>query len=149
MITIKSDREISLMKEAGRITAYAHEMVAKAIRPGVSTLELDKIAYDAIISQGATPSFLNYNGFPATICASINEVVVHGIPNKKTILKNGDIISIDIKEAYNAIGEITGNTTSEASFSKASPARRHISSVLCLVSATFTVGTAAAARKKP
>ena len=63
MITIKSDREIKLMKEAGRITAYAHEMVAKAIRPGVSTLELDKIAYDAIISQGATPSFLNYNGY--------------------------------------------------------------------------------------
>ena len=100
MITIKSDREINLMKEAGRITAYAHDMVAKAIRPGVSTLELDKIAYDAIISQGATPSFLNYNGYPATICASINEVVVHGIPNKKTILKNGDIISIDIGAIY-------------------------------------------------
>ena len=100
MITIKSDREIQLMKEAGRITAYAHEMVRKAIKPGVSTYELDKIAYDAIISQGAIPSFLNYHGYPASICASINEVVVHGIPNKKTILKNGDIISIDIGAIY-------------------------------------------------
>ena len=100
MITIKSDREIQLMKEAGRITAYAHEMVRKAIKPGVSTYELDKIAYDAIVSQGAVPSFLNYHGYPASICASINEVVVHGIPNKKTILKNGDIISIDIGAIY-------------------------------------------------
>ena len=100
MITIKSDREINLMREAGRITAYAHMKVAEAIRPGVSTAELDKVAYDAIVSQGATPSFLNYNGFPATICASINEVVVHGIPNTKTILKNGDIISIDIGAIY-------------------------------------------------
>ena len=100
MVTIKSAREIELMKEAGRITAYAHEQVRKAIKPGISTYELDKIAYDAIISQGAIPSFLNYNGFPGSICASINEVVVHGIPNKKTILKNGDIISIDIGAIY-------------------------------------------------
>ena len=100
MITLKSDREIELMREAGRITAYAHLKVKEAIRPGISTYELDKIAYDAIISQGAIPSFLNYNGYPASICASINEVVVHGIPNKKTILKNGDIISIDIGAIY-------------------------------------------------
>ncbi len=100
MITIKSDREIELMKEAGRITAYAHMKVKEAIKPGVSTYELDKIAYDAIISCGATPSFLNYHGYPASICASVNEVVVHGIPNKKTILKNGDIISIDIGAIY-------------------------------------------------
>lgn len=100
MITIKSDREIAIMREAGRITAYAHEMVRLAIRPGVSTYELNKIAYDAIISQGATPTFLNYNGYPASICASVNETVVHGIPSKKTILKNGDIISIDIGACY-------------------------------------------------
>lgn len=100
MITIKSDREIELMREAGRITAYAHMKVAQAIKPGVSTYELDKIAYDAIVSQGAIPSFLNYHGYPASICASLNEVVVHGIPNKKTILKNGDIISIDIGAIY-------------------------------------------------
>ena len=100
MITIKSDREIALMKEAGRITAYAHEQVRKAIRPGISTYELDKIAYNAIISCGATPSFLNYQGYPASICASVNEVVIHGIPSKKKILKNGDIISIDIGAIY-------------------------------------------------
>lgn len=100
MVTIKSNREIELMREAGRITAYAHEMVRRAIKPGVSTYELNEIAYKAILSQGATPSFLNYNGFPASICASVNEVVVHGIPSKKTILKNGDIISIDIGAIY-------------------------------------------------
>lgn len=100
MVTVKSKREIELMREAGRITAYAHEMVRRAIKPGVSTYELNEIAYKAIVSEGATPSFLNYNGFPASICASINEVVVHGIPNKKTILKNGDIISIDIGAIY-------------------------------------------------
>ena len=100
MITIKSDREIQLMREAGRITAYAHQKVKEAIRPGISTYELDQIAYNAIISQGAVPSFLNYHGYPASICASINEVVVHGIPSKKTILKNGDIISIDIGAIY-------------------------------------------------
>ena len=100
MITIKSDREIALMKEAGRITAFAHEQVRKAIRPGISTYELDQIAYNAIISCGATPSFLNYQGYPASICASVNEVVIHGIPSKKKILKNGDIISIDIGAIY-------------------------------------------------
>lgn len=100
MITIKSEREIAIMKEAGRITALAHKAVEEAIRPGISTKELDKIAYDVIVSNGATPSFLNYNGFPASICASINEVVVHGIPKKNTILKDGDIISIDIGACY-------------------------------------------------
>ena len=102
MITLKSDREIALMKEAGRITAYAHEMVRQAIRPGVSTYELDQVAYKAITSCGATPSFLNYQGYPASICASVNEVVIHGIPSKKKILKNGDIISIDIGAIYHS-----------------------------------------------
>lgn len=100
MITIKSEREINLMKEAGRIVALAHEAVAKAIKPGVSTKELDKIAYDVIIENNAIPSFLNYEGFPASICASINEVVIHGIPSEKKILRDGDIISIDIGAIY-------------------------------------------------
>ncbi len=100
MITLKSDREIELMRIAGHITELAHQAVEKAIKPGVSTYELDKIAYDVIISNGATPSFLNYNGYPASICASINNMVIHGIPNKHTILKNGDIISIDIGACY-------------------------------------------------
>ena len=100
MITIKSDREIALMKEAGHIAMLAHEAIRQAIRPGVSTKELDKIAYDVITSHGATPSFLNYNGYPASICASINEIVIHGIPSNKQILKDGDIISIDIGAKY-------------------------------------------------
>ena len=100
MITLKSDREIELMRIAGHITELAHQAVEKAIRPGISTYELDKIAYDVITSNGATPSFLNYNGYPASICASINSMVIHGIPNKHTILKNGDIISIDIGACY-------------------------------------------------
>ena len=100
MITLKSDREIELMRIAGHITELAHQAIEKAIRPGVSTYELDKIAYDVITSHGATPSFLNYHGYPASICASINNMVIHGIPNKHTILKNGDIISIDIGACY-------------------------------------------------
>lgn len=100
MITIKSDREIALMREAGNIAMLAHEEIRKAIKPGVSTKELDKIAYDVITSHGATPSFLNYNGFPGTICASINDTVIHGIPSEHQILKDGDIISIDIGAKY-------------------------------------------------
>ncbi len=99
MITRKSKREIELMKEAGRIVAVAHKAVKAAIKPGISTLELDKIAYDTIISNGASPSFKGYGGFPASICASINEVLVHGIPDN-TKLKDGDIISIDIGANY-------------------------------------------------
>ena len=100
MINIKSNRELEIMKEAGRITALAHRKVKEAIRPGISTLELDYIAEKTIRDNGATPSFKGYGGFPGSICASINNVVIHGIPNKNIILKNGDIISIDIGACY-------------------------------------------------
>lgn len=100
MISIKSQREIELMKEAGRIVALTLRVLENAIRPGISTHDLDKIAEETIREQGAVPSFKGYNGFPGSICASINNVVIHGIPNKKTILKNGDIISIDIGACY-------------------------------------------------
>lgn len=100
MISIKSQREIDLMIEAGRIVAKAHRAVKEAIRVGISTKELDRIAEEVIVSCGATPSFKNYQGFPSSICASINNVVVHGIPSEKTKLKNGDIISIDIGACY-------------------------------------------------
>ena len=100
MITIKSNREIEIMKEAGRITALAHRKVAEAIAPGISTLELDKIAEKTIRDCGAIPSFKGYGGFPGSICASINNVVVHGIPKKNIKLKDGDIISIDIGACY-------------------------------------------------
>ncbi len=100
MIEIKSEREIALLKEAGRIVALCHEEMAKQVRPGISTKELNDICEDIIIKNGATPSFKGYNGFPSAICASVNEVVVHGIPSKKQILKEGDIIAIDIGAYY-------------------------------------------------
>ena len=96
MITIKSKSEIEKMRAAGKITGDALKLIEKHIKPGVTTAELDKIAFDFIKKQGATPSFLNYNGFPGSICASPNSQVVHGIPSKNVTLKEGDIISIDM-----------------------------------------------------
>lgn len=101
MISIKSDREIEIMRKAGEIVALAHKAVKEAIQPGVSTLYLDEIAEKTIRSNNAIPSFKGYNGFPSSICASVNEVVIHGIPSKKIILKDGDIISVDIGAIYN------------------------------------------------
>ncbi len=95
MIILKSHREIKLMAKAGAIVAKALEEVEKNIRPGITTAELDKIAEDFILSQGAFPTFKGYQGYPAAICTSVNEEVVHGIPGLKT-LKDGDIISVDI-----------------------------------------------------
>lgn len=100
MITIKSKSEIEKMRMAGKITGDALKEVEKHIRPGVSTKQLDKAVHDYIISKGAKPGFLHYNGFPASICSSRNDAVVHGIPNKKEILREGDIISIDLGAAY-------------------------------------------------
>jgi len=100
MILIKSNREIELMKEAGRIVALTHRLLKEALKPGISTYELDVLAEKIIRENNATPSFKGYNGFKGTICASINNVVIHGIPSKKHILKNGDIISIDIGACY-------------------------------------------------
>lgn len=104
MITIKSKSEIEKMRVACKITGDALKLLEKHIKPGVSTAQLDKIAYDFIKSKGATPNFLHYNGFPGSICASINDAVVHGIPDKHVVLKEGDIISIDMgaeKDGYN------------------------------------------------
>lgn len=100
MITSKSPREIETMKHAGKITSMAIAAVAAAIRPGVSTKQLDAIAERVIRSQGATPSFKGYGGFPASICTSVNDQLVHGIPSAATILKEGDIISIDCGACY-------------------------------------------------
>lgn len=99
MISIKNEQEIKLMKEAGRINYLTHQLLKKNIRPGITTKELDQIAYDFITSQGCTPSFLNYEGYPASICTSINDEVVHGIPSNRKLV-NGDIISIDIGVIY-------------------------------------------------
>lgn len=94
-VTIKSEREIELMREAGRILAITHEELGKAIHEGMSTWEIDKLADEIIRSYGCIPSFLNYNGFPASICISVNEEVVHGIPSKKRRIQDGDIVSLD------------------------------------------------------
>ncbi len=99
MITIKSHKEVDLMRQAGKIVAGTFEALRRAVKPGVTTKELDHIAYDYIRSHGATPSFLNYGGFPASICASINNTVIHGIPDN-TKLCEGDIISLDIGACY-------------------------------------------------
>ena len=96
MIVLKTAREIELMKEACYISAMALKLAGEAVEPGVSTAEIDRIAYDYIISQGAEPNFLNLYGFPATACISINSEVIHGIPSKKRIIKSGDIVSIDL-----------------------------------------------------
>ena len=95
MIVIKTDKEIELMQESGRIVALAHEAIKKAIKPGITTGELDAIAEAIIIENGAIPSFKGYHGYPASICASVNDQVIHGIPGGTT-LKEGDIISVDI-----------------------------------------------------
>ncbi|RLT43667.1 MAG: type I methionyl aminopeptidase [Chloroflexi bacterium] len=96
----KDPREIQIMREAGRIVARVHVAMKEAIKPGVSTLELDQIALEILRKHNATSSFYGYNGFPANICASINDELVHGIPSAKRILKEGDIISIDIGSYY-------------------------------------------------
>jgi methionyl aminopeptidase len=93
---LKSPREIQLMREAGRIVARVHAALKETIRPGISTWELDQVALEVMRKYDATSSFLGYKGFPAQICTSINQELVHGIPHKDRILKSGDIISIDV-----------------------------------------------------
>ena len=99
MLTSKSKDEIALMKEAGRICSLAQKAVEDAIKPGITTLELDAIAHKKIVELNAVPSFINFEGFKYSICASINEECVHGIPSNRQ-LKNGDIISIDLGACY-------------------------------------------------
>ena len=99
MISIKSDHEIELLKIAGNIVYQTHQYLKPFIKEGITTLELDKLAEDFMRSKGATPSCKGYHGFPATLCTSINDEVVHGIPSKRK-LKNGDIITLDICACY-------------------------------------------------
>lgn len=100
MVTIKSNREIELMREAGRIVALAHQAVKESLRPGMTTYEIDQIVEKVIRDHDAIPSFKNYNGFPSAACVSVNEVVVHGIPSKSHKIKEGDIVSVDIGALY-------------------------------------------------
>lgn len=95
-ITIKNQEQIEKMRKASRIVGEVHELMKDIVKPGVSTWELDRQAEKLIRSYGAVPSFLGYHGYPGSICASVNHQVIHGIPDKKTILKEGDIISVDV-----------------------------------------------------
>jgi len=110
MITIKSPREIELMKQAGAITASALKLAGEMVKPGVNTLEIDRAVKKYIESRGAKPSFLNYNGYPGSCCISINNVVIHGIPSAKTVLQDGDIVSVDVGAIYKGYNGDCANT---------------------------------------
>ena len=99
MIAIKNEHELACMRQACKITAAARALAGEMVRPGVSTRQIDKAVHDYIVSQGAKPSFLNYNGFPASACISVNSTVIHGIPNGY-VLKEGDIVSVDVGAYY-------------------------------------------------
>ena len=100
-VTIKSEREIELMREAGKILASVHDELGKAIKPGMSTKDIDVLGEKLIREHGCIPSFLNYQGYPASICVSVNDEVVHGIPRADRILQEGDIVSLDAGVIYN------------------------------------------------
>jgi len=121
----KTSKELEMMKEAGRIVALVHKKMSEMIRPGVTTKELDVAAYNIIKDAGATPSFLNYQGFPASICASINDVVIHGIPDQ-SVLHEGDIISIDVGANYQGYH---GDSAWTYAVGKVSPERERLMSV--------------------
>lgn len=99
-VTIKTAREIELMREAGRLLEKVHDELADFVKPGISTLDIDRFGEKLIRSLGCTPNFLNYNGYPASICVSVNDEVVHGIPKKNRVLQEGDIVSLDAGLIY-------------------------------------------------
>ena len=101
MIVLRTAKEIDMMRKACQISAEALQLAGEAVKPGITTYEIDQIAYRYIKKQGAEPNFLNYNGFPAAACISINVEVIHGIPSKKRVLKEGDIVSIDLGAKVN------------------------------------------------
>ena len=101
MIVLRTAKEIDMMRKACQISAEALQLAGEAVKPGITTYEIDQIAYRYIKKQGAEPNFLNYNGFPATACISINDEVIHGIPSKKRVLMEGDIVSIDLGAKVN------------------------------------------------
>ena len=101
MIVLKTARELAKMREAGRISARALRLAGEAVEPGVTTAEIDRLVRRNIEKEGARPSFLGYGGFPASACISVNNVVIHGIPSKKIVLKEGDIVSVDVGAELN------------------------------------------------
>ncbi len=99
-VSIKSAREIELMRAAGKILEKVHENLGKELKPGMSTLDIDRLGEEIIKSYGCIPSFKNYNGYPASVCVSVNDEVVHGIPTTKRLIQEGDIVSLDIGVIY-------------------------------------------------
>lgn len=118
-VSIKSQREIELMREAGRILCITHQELEKAIRPGMTTREVDRIGEEIIRSYGCTPSFKNYEGYPASICVSVNDEVVHGIPNANHILRDGDIVSLDAGVIYKGYHSDAARTVAVGEISEA------------------------------
>lgn len=117
-ISIKSEKEIELMRESGRILAAVLEEVQSMVRAGISTLDIDKKCAQLIKMHDCIPSFLNYNGYPASICVSVNDEVVHGIPNKNRILKDGDIVSLDCGVIYKGFHSDAARTIGVGEISK-------------------------------
>ena len=117
-VTIKSAREIELMREAGRLLAEVHDELAAFIKPGISTKDIDKLGEKLISDRGCIPNFLNYNGYPASICVSVNDEVVHGIPNKHRILQDGDIVSLDAGLIYKGYHSDAARTHAVGTISK-------------------------------
>lgn len=117
MISIKTERELEVMRRAGRITAGARALAGSMVRPGVTTKEIDKAVHDYIVSQGAKPSFLNYAGYPASACISVNDVVIHGIPDGR-VLREGDIVSVDVGACW---GGFHGDCAATFACGKISP----------------------------
>lgn len=117
-ISIKSSREIEIMAEAGRILEQVHLELEKALRPGMSTLDIDQLGRKMIEGYGCIPSFLNYNGYPASICVSVNEEVVHGIPSKYRIIQEGDIVSLDAGVIYKGYHSDAARTHAVGNVSK-------------------------------
>jgi methionyl aminopeptidase len=117
-VTIKSAREIELMREAGRLLAEVHDELAAFIRPGISTKDIDKLGEKLIREKGCIPNFLNYHGYPASVCVSVNDEVVHGIPNKHRILQDGDIVSLDAGLIYKGYHSDAARTHAVGTISK-------------------------------
>lgn len=117
-ITIKSAREIELMTEAGRILQIVHEEMEKALRPGMTTMDIDRLGEEVIRSYGCVPSFLGYHDYPASICVSINDEVVHGIPSNKRYIKEGDIVSLDAGVIYKGYHSDAARTHAVGQISK-------------------------------
>lgn len=117
-VTIKTAREIELMREAGRLLEIVHNQLGEFIKPGITTLDIDRLGEKLIRNLGCTPNFLHYNGYPASICVSVNDEVVHGIPNKRRVLQEGDIVSLDAGLIYKGYHSDAARTYAVGSVSK-------------------------------